>query len=123
MRRRGLTLVDLGDPAGAAADLRCALKSIEGLPFLSAWYAFQKACCHAALAGLAGRPGSRVSAVEGEEAAAKAMACLGRAVADGYQNAHELRLEPALDPLRNRPDFKNLMAELEKNSPPKHDKN
>ncbi len=116
MRRRGLTLVDLGDPAGAAADFRRALGSLDGLPLLSAGGLFQKACCHAALAGLAGRPGSRVSAVDGEEAAAKAIESLGRAIANGYRNANELRIERALDPLRNRPDFKKLMAELKKNS-------
>ena len=45
------------------------------------------------------------------------MEWLGRAVANGYRNANELRIESALDPLRDRPDFKKLMAELEKNSP------
>ena len=43
-----------------------------------------------------------------------ALECLGRAIACGYRNTNELRIEPALDPLRNRPDFKKLMAELEK---------
>ena len=75
------------------------------------------ACCHAALAGLAGRAGSGVSAAEGEEAAARAMEWLGRAVANGYRNTNQLRIESALDPLRNRADFKKLMAELEKKSP------
>ncbi len=122
MRRRGLTLVKLGDPAGAAADLRRALRSLDGLPLMSPASLFQKACCHAALAGLAGRPGSPVSAVEGEEAVAKAMECLGQAAANGFRNANELRIESALDPLRNRPDFKKLVAELEKKFPAPHGK-
>ena len=42
---------------------------------------------------------------------------LGRAVASGYRNANQLRVESALDPLRGRSDFKKLMAELEKKSP------
>ena len=50
------------------------------------------------------------------------MEWLGRAVANGYRNTNELRIESALDPLRNRPDFKKLMAELEKNSPPQQEK-
>ncbi len=117
IRRRGLTLVELGDPAAAAADFRRALKSFDGMPLLSAGELFQKACCHAALAGLAGRPGSRVTAVDGEEAVTKAIEYLGRAAASGYRNANELRIESALNPLRSRPDFKKLMTELEKKSP------
>ncbi len=122
IRRRGLTLVDLGDVAGAAEDIRRALRTLDGLPLLSAGELFQKACCHATLAGLAGRPGSGVSAVDGEEAAAKATECLGRATAKGYRNANELRIESALDPVRNRPDFKKLMAELEKKFPGQQEK-
>jgi hypothetical protein len=64
---------------------------------------------------LAGRTDSGVSAAEGETAADKAMESLIRAVAYGYRNANEIRIESAFDPLRNRPDFKKLMAELEKN--------
>jgi DNA invertase Pin-like site-specific DNA recombinase len=41
------------------------------------------------------------------------MELLGRAVVNGYRNTDELRIESALDPLRNRPDLKKLMAELE----------
>ncbi len=122
MRRRGLTLVHLGDPAGAAADIRPPLQSLEGLASPSAGDLFQKACCHATLAGLVGRPGSGVSTVDGEEAAAKAMECLGRAVADGYRNANEFRMESALDPLRGRADFKRMLTELEKRPPPQHEK-
>ena len=47
-----------------------------------------------ALAGLAGRAGSRVSTAEGEAEADEAMEALGRAVAMGYRNANEMRIEP-----------------------------
>ncbi len=110
IRRRGLTGGDLGDPAGASADVRRALGLCEGP--LSGWDLFETACCHAALAGLAGQAGSGVSAAEGEAAAAKAMDYLCRAVAVGYRNANQLRIESALDPLRDRADFNKLMAEL-----------
>ncbi len=113
LRRRGLALRDLGDPAGAAADTRRALQLDDGLP-PSTWNLFEISCCHAALAGLAGRAGSGVSAAEGEIEAARAMEWLGRAVANGFRNRNQLRIESALDPLRNRDDFKKLMAELEK---------
>ena len=114
--RRALTLRDLDDTAGAADDSRRALRQCDGL--LSRWgrHVFETACCHATLAGLVGRTGWGVSVAEGEEAAAQAMEWLGRAVADGYRNTNELRIESALDPLRDRPDFKKLMADLEKNS-------
>ncbi len=78
---------------------------------------FDTVCAHAVLANLAGRPGSGVWASEGEEAGNKAMEWLQRAVASGFRNRNLLRIESALDPLRNRDDFKTLMAELEKNSP------
>ena len=91
----------------------------DGLPPRSAWELFEieVPCCHSVLASLAGLAGSGVSAAEGEQEAARAMECLGQAIANGFRNANQLRIESALDPLRNRPDFKKLMAELEKNSP------
>ena len=114
MRRRGLALRDLGDPAGAAADTRQALLIVRRVAAAVGRDSFETACCHAALAGLAGRAGSGVSAAEGEEEAARAMEWLGRAIANGFRNTNLLRIESALDPLRNRADFKKLVAELEK---------
>jgi hypothetical protein len=120
VRRRGLTLSDLGDLAGAAANIRRALGLCEGPPPQSFWDLFEieMASCHAALAGLAGRTGSGVSAAEGEAEAARAMEWLGRAVAKGYRNTNQLRIESALDPLRDRPEFKKLVAALEQKSLP-----
>ena len=115
--RRGRILRDLGDPAGSATDVRRAIGLSDGLPSRSAWEWFETACCRAALAGLAGRAGSGISAAEGEQEAAKAMEWLGRAIASGYRNTNRLRTESALDSLRNRADFKKLMAGLEKNAP------
>ncbi len=121
MRRRGLTRLDLGDPAGAAADIRRALSLFDDQPANSG-SEFETACAAAALAGLAGRAGSGVSAAEGEAEAAKAMEWLQRLVANGYRNTNQLRIESALDPLRNRTDFKKLMAGLEKAPAPQHEK-
>jgi hypothetical protein len=87
----------------------------DGLPPL-AGSEFETACCHSALAVLAGRPGSGVSAAEGEKEADRAMKWLSRAVAMGYRNTSEIRIESALDALRGREDFKKLVAELEKKS-------
>jgi hypothetical protein len=85
-------------------------------------FEIEMACCHAALASLTGRVRSGVSAAEGEAAAAKAMEWLQRAVANGYRNTNQLRIESALDPLRDRSDFKKLVAELEMSSSPQHEK-
>jgi hypothetical protein len=64
------------------------------------------------LAGLAGRAGSGVSAAEGEEEAAQAMALLHKAVGLGYRNAGRYRTVDALDPLRGRDDFRLLLMDL-----------
>ena len=112
MRRRALALRDLGDPARAAADTRQALLRCDGSPPQSGTHSFETACGHATLAGLAGRAGSGVAAAEGEQEAARAMEWLGRAIASGFRNANLLRVESALDPLRDRADFKKLVAEL-----------
>ena len=70
---------------------------------------------HAALAGLAGQEGAGVSATEGKAHADQAMALLRKAV-DGYGIIREYRTEGALDPLREREDFKKLLTELEQKS-------
>ena len=97
--------------------MRRALALSDGLPPRTAWELFEieVACCHAARVGLAGRAGSGVSAAEGEEEAIRAMEWLQRSVTNGFRNANQLRIESALDPLRDRADFKKLAAELEKN--------
>jgi hypothetical protein len=73
---------------------------------------FLRSCCHAGLAGLAGRQGSGVSVAGGADQAEKAMAVLRRAVTMGYRNPDAYRTESALDPLRNRHDFRALMMDL-----------
>jgi serine/threonine protein kinase/tetratricopeptide (TPR) repeat protein len=112
LRRRSLVVLGLGDPAGAAADARRALGlyDMQGPP--SVGRSFSMACAHAALASLAGRAGSGVSAAEGEIEAARAMEWLSRTVANGYRDAKTLRVEAALDSLRDRPDFRLLMMDL-----------
>ena len=79
------------------------------------------ACFHAELSGLAGQAGSGVSADEAEAEAARAMECLSRAVAAGYRNTNQIRIESALDPLRGRADFNKLITELEKNRSAHHE--
>ena len=113
---RGRARRALGDPTGAAADVRHALRLFEGLRLPEGYAAYSIACSHAALAGLAGQEGTGVSAAEGKEHADQAMALLRKA-ADGYPYIlHDSRNEGALDPLREREDFKKLLTELEQKS-------
>jgi serine/threonine-protein kinase len=108
---RGLACRALGDPAGAAVDLRRALALYDGLESLGGEQWFLFACSHAALAGLAGRAGSGVSAAEAVTEADAAMALLHKAVGVGYRNPDAYRTEDALDPLRGRDDFRLLMMD------------
>ncbi len=112
LRRRGLSQRDLRDPAAAAADVRRALSIYDGLPTRSRDEWYETACCHAAKAGLAGISGSVVSLSEGANEADAAITLLKKAVALGYRLADAIRTEPALDPLRKRPDFRLLMMDL-----------
>jgi len=112
---RGRARRALGDLAGAAADVRQALRLSEGLRLQDRYGFFAIACAHAALAGLAGQEGTGVSAAEGKAHADQAMDLLRKAV-DGYGDIQLYRIEGALDPLREREDFKKLLAELEQKS-------
>jgi hypothetical protein len=109
---RGLARRALGDPARAAADLRRALALYDGPESRGGEQWFLFACSHAALAGLAGRAGSGVSAAEAASEADAAMALLRVAVGWGYRSYAYYRHEDALDPLRDREDFKLLMLDM-----------
>ncbi len=111
----GLGLVEraTGDYAAAAAAARRALAIDEGLsddPFLND--PFGLACVHSELAGLAGRPGSGIPAAQAGPEAGRAMALLFQAMAKHSLNPALMRTETALDPLRERNDFKLLMMDL-----------
>jgi eukaryotic-like serine/threonine-protein kinase len=110
--RLGQVRSDLGNVAGAVAAWKYALVDNGVLKSLNGVQTFFLACCHASLAGLAGRPGSGVSNAEGMDHAEKAMAVLRQAVTLGYRKPDAYRTESALDPLRNRPDFQMLMMDL-----------
>jgi eukaryotic-like serine/threonine-protein kinase len=108
-RRRGLARRDLGDFAGAAADARRAVALWDSLPSRTGEEWFETACARAALADLTGRDGS---AAEAAGEAETAMALLHKAVAMGYRRLDAFRTEDALDPFRDRPDFRLLMMGL-----------
>jgi hypothetical protein len=112
LRRRALARRELGDPAGAAADGRRALGLFDGLASRAREEWYETACCHAGLVGLSGLVGSGVSEDEAASQADAAMALLYKTVALGYRRAGALRNETALDPLRDRDDFRLLLLDL-----------
>ncbi len=71
--------------------------------------------CHLALAstlpGANGRP----------DAAEQAVAALRCCIASGFDNLHQLRTDPALEPLRKREDFQKLVHALEASRPGRKD--
>jgi eukaryotic-like serine/threonine-protein kinase len=94
------------------ADARRALELFEGLPSRSGDQWFETASCHAAPAGLAGREGSGAAADLAASEAETAMDLLRKAAGLGYRNTGCCRTEEALDPLRDRDDFRALMLDL-----------
>lgn len=63
-----------------------------------------------------------MSSPEAKTEADQAMAALSKAVDAGYRSAADFRMDSALEPLREREDFKKLIAELEEPSPAKPEK-
>jgi serine/threonine-protein kinase len=111
LMRLGSVRAAAGDATDAAAIWRRATAKFANHP-PGGESAIFRACCHGALAGLAGVAGSGVSHAEGTAEAEKAMDVLRRAVAHGYRDRDLMRIEPGLDPLRTRSDFQLLMMDL-----------
>jgi tetratricopeptide (TPR) repeat protein len=110
--RLGQVRYDMADPAGAADAWKRACANYERSNPLTGEQTFFQAGCHAGLAGLAGRPGSGVSAAQGADEDGTAIAMLRRAIAMGYRNPDTYQTELALDTLRSRPDFRAVMTDL-----------
>jgi hypothetical protein len=51
---------------------------------------------------------------QADQYAARAVELLRRAIENGFQNLEQLKHDPELDALRQRDDFKKLLAELQK---------
>jgi serine/threonine-protein kinase len=68
--------------------------------------------CHSLLGGVAGAPGSGLSAADGPAELERAMDTLRRAAADGYRPFDWMRRDPDLDPLRSLSAFRLLMMDL-----------
>jgi hypothetical protein len=110
--RLGEVRCDMNHLAEAVAAWNRACALYEEAKRREPQHVFLMACCHAGLAGVAGRPTSGVSASEGTAEAEKAMDALRQAVALGYRNPDAYRNESGLNPLRDRSDFQTLMLDL-----------
>jgi serine/threonine-protein kinase len=109
--RSGHARAAAGNLAGAAADWRRAGALFAAHP-PEGKHAIFRACCHGALAGLAGKADSGITASEASRQAEDAMAILRRAIAAGNNGIDLIPVEPGLDPLRSRDDFRRLMSDL-----------
>jgi tetratricopeptide (TPR) repeat protein len=112
LRRLGL-LEYAGRRFAEAADANRRAIELSAGENLWNQHSFQLSCCRAMLAELAGKDGSGVPADAGPVEADKAMDMLRKAVTAGFRSPYDLRTDAGLDSLRQRDDFKKLLAELE----------
>ena len=105
----------LGDVAGC----RAAAEMLEKRKPADAKSLYAAACYRAVTASLQAKAKDPDTAKLVREDADKAMAWLTKAVAAGFEDAAYLRKDADLEALRERADFKKLLADLEAKSPPK----
>lgn len=108
LRGSGRARIAEGDAASGAADLRLAIARLESIPERPADDEFELAYGYGLLAVAENSPAH----------ADRAMEWLRRAVASGSRDSRALRTEAALDALRERPDFRLLMADRDVPSEP-----
>ena len=115
--RLGQVHYDMKHLAEAAAAWRKAIQQYAELPFLTFEPAFFRTCCHAGLAGLAGKPDSGVSTEEGQAELKNALFWLREAVRI-FRNRDAYWNETGFDPIRKNPEFQSLMNDLERPARP-----
>ena len=96
----------------AAADLRRAAALVEAVSAPTGEALFVDAGCHASISLLAGLEGTGVPASERAVEAERAMAMLRQAVNMGFRKPETYRTDTALDPIRDRDDFRVLLMDL-----------
>jgi tetratricopeptide (TPR) repeat protein len=111
-QRQAATLAHLGEHARAAA----AVEELAALTRVSAACLYDLAGTYSLCAAAADKDGNLAPAERNQTAekyAAQAVALLRRAVQAGFEGLAQAKKDTALDPLRRRADFKQLLAELE----------
>jgi len=107
---RGKHFRKVGDPAGC----RATAAIWEKLNRPDAGSLYNAACGRAITAGVQIKtPGADATKLAKDDAD-RAMQWLQKAVQAGYKDAAHMRKDTDLDPIRDRADFKKLLAELEK---------
>ncbi len=109
----------LGRRGEAERSLRRARDAIDRLPRRGGNRLFTLACVHAGLAALIGEAGAAPTAGDAAERRRRvglALESLREAVAAGYDDIAQLETSPDLAPLRDRPEFREIMARLREKS-------
>ena len=104
---------------GDAAGCRAAAETWEKFGRADADGLYLAAGIWAVAAGVQAKAPGADAARLSKDDAERAMAWMTKAVAAGFKDAAYMRKDPDLDPLRDRDDFKKLVAALEKNRPSK----
>ena len=107
---RGQHFQKTGDPAGCLA----TAEMWEKLNRTDAESLYNAACFRAVTAGVQAKAPGADTARLAQEDADRAMQWLHQAVQAGFKDAAHMKKDTDLDPLREREDFKKLIAELEK---------
>jgi serine/threonine-protein kinase len=108
----GATQQAAGQPAAAVASWRRAVATDERARSARGETLYILAGCHARLGGIAAAAGSGLPASEGAVELDRAMTLLRRAAEGGFHPVAWMNRDPDLDPLRGRPDFQAMMADL-----------
>ena len=109
-RRSDVLLV--GDDLDDVDVWRRAVVIFEAMPMREPEPAFFEGCCHAMLSSIAGQARPKAAGMD-EIEVARAIHVLRRAAEIGYRDSDAYRTETALVPLRNRPEFRMLMLDLD----------
>jgi tetratricopeptide (TPR) repeat protein len=99
--------------AADVAGCRATAEMLEKLNPTDAGSLYDAACCRAVTAALQARAEQPDAARLAKEEADRAMAWLTKAIAAGWKDAAHIRKDTDLDFLRDREDFKKLLADLE----------
>jgi serine/threonine protein kinase/tetratricopeptide (TPR) repeat protein len=103
---------------GDLAACRAAAAALEKKNPPDAWSLYNAACCRALTAAAQAQAGEPGAARLAKEEADRAMAWLTKAVAAGFVDVAGLCRDADLDVLRDREDFRKLLADLVAKAPP-----
>ncbi|MGO9471251.1 MAG: protein kinase domain-containing protein [Isosphaeraceae bacterium] len=102
-----------GETATGVADLRASSAIWERLTISTNESLYALAGNHALIAAAAGVPGSGVSASEAETEAKRAVERLRKPLTARYHTTTELRADPDFRAILGRPDFENMLLDLQ----------